>query len=251
MIGFSTLRPAQALTFAFDDEEVAGIKTLDFFTVNLHNVMVFPLFFLCVSLVFQFYVLEYGIHFCGRDFWIVLFVPFHIFICLRVTYQYMWFSHSCYTRTCNLYLLLWSSLRLFAMHLNSANQAFPGNLHPSGFPSGHWYWFATALMFVQKTWRRFEGLFFESLDILVHIFGLRIDSPWLTLRLWAKPVSHLMLETFRRRPCQAIRGMTCKRHFSCGYFNWTTDISEGHPLSCSKLSPISCSKMNPLPMMHV
>lgn len=54
MIGFSTLRPAQALTFAFDDEEVAGIKTLDFFTVNLHNVkMVFPLFFLRVFLGFS------------------------------------------------------------------------------------------------------------------------------------------------------------------------------------------------------
>ena len=91
MIGLSTLRPAQALTFAFDDEEVAGIKTLDCFTVNLHNVMVFPLFFLCVFLGFS--VLCSGVWnpFLQAGLLNCSFRPFsYIYIiCLRVTYQYM------------------------------------------------------------------------------------------------------------------------------------------------------------------
>lgn len=91
MIGLSTLRPAQALTFAFDDEEVAGIKTLDCFTVNLHNVMVFPLFFLCVFLGFS--VLCSGVWnpFLQAGLLNCSFRPFsYIYIiCLCVTYQYM------------------------------------------------------------------------------------------------------------------------------------------------------------------
>lgn len=178
----------------------------------------FLCFFFVCSLVFQFYVLGYGIHFCRRDFWIVLFVPFHIFICLRVTYQYMWFCHSCYTRTCNLYLLLWSSLRLFAMHLKSAikhSQAtytLPDSLRDIDIDSPQRWCLCKKLDADLKVF---------SLNLLISwctYLVLRVDSPWLTLRLWAQPVSHLMLETFRRRPFQAIRGMTCKRHFSCGYF---------------------------------
>ena len=74
MIEFRTLHLAQALTFAFDDEEAAGIKTFDCFTENLHNVVVLPSSSSCscscfcslfLTLVSNFCSLEYGIHFQG------------------------------------------------------------------------------------------------------------------------------------------------------------------------------------------
>lgn len=118
----------------------------------------FLCFFFVFSLVFQFYVLEYGIHFCRRDFWIVLFVPFHIFILYAcVSHISTCDSATVVTLVRAICICFYDLLCGYSLWFEQCHQAFPGNLHPSGFPSGHWYWFATALMFVQKTWRRFEG----------------------------------------------------------------------------------------------
>lgn len=163
----------------------------------------FLCFFFVFSLVFQFYVLEYGIHFCRRDFWIVLFVPFHIFILYAcVSHISTCDSATVVTLVRAICICFYDLLCGYSLCIWTVPSSIPRQLTPFRIPFG-------TLILIR-----------HSVDVcaknLTQIW--RIDSPWLTLRLWAQPVSHLMLETFRRRPCQAIRGMTCKRHFSCGYF---------------------------------
>ena len=137
MIGLSTLRPAQALTFAFDDEEVAGIKTLDCFTVNLHNVMVFPLFFLCVFLGFSVLCsgvwnpfLQAGLLNCSfRPFSYIYMLACHISVHVilpQLLHSYVQFVFAS--------MIFFAAIRYA---FEECHQAFPSNLHPSGFPSGH------------------------------------------------------------------------------------------------------------------